>query len=77
LDECPDILSRGSTIIGIDELFFGNDEIHYPFREGLRAYGIEQGRQFEMGVDIDETGHEDCVIQLGNAMAWIFLDYPV
>jgi hypothetical protein len=77
LDESSDILSCGSTIIGIAELFFDIDKVHYPFREGLRAYGSKQGRQLKMGMDVDETGHEDCVIQLDNAMAWIFLDYPV
>ncbi len=77
LDEGPDILSCGSTIIGIVELFFGNDKLHYPFRKSLCSYGIEQRRQFKMGVDIDEAGHEDCVIQLDNAMMGIFLDYPI
>ena len=74
LDEGPDILSCGSTIIGIDELFFGNDEIHYPFGKGFRSYGIEQGRQLKMGMDVDETGHEDRVIQSTYFMARVFSD---
>ena len=77
MDEGLNVFSYGRFVIVAVQPSLCFYKVHYPFREGLRAYGIEQGRQLEMGMDIDETVHEDCVIQLGNAMAWIFLDYPV
>jgi len=69
-ERCRVPMRCGCIIIPVKALFFF-EEVEYPISVVLCPYMVKQERQFEMGMDINKTRHNDCLFQTDNTMAWI------
>jgi hypothetical protein len=58
-------------IVAIMERSFCFDQVHYPIREHSGLYRSEQGRQFKVGVNIDQAGHENSIGDCTDSVARI------
>ena len=68
------LFSSRIAIIFVRQSFFCSYQVNDPVGERMSLNSIEQGRQFKMGVEIDEAGQEHALAEVDRLMAGIFPD---
>jgi hypothetical protein len=69
LDESIDINPSCTLIVLVAQVFLCSNEINNPIRECFGANTFKQRRKFEVGMKVDQSRHENCVLQPDNMMA--------
>jgi hypothetical protein len=68
LDERIDVDPCCSLIFLSAQVFLCANEINYPFRECVSVNTLEQGWEFEVGMKVYQSRHQNRVLQPDNTM---------